>query len=92
MVKAYHFKIDEQSFGSGPPDVCWDSACSSECCKLAIIGERKAEFLKTCWICKKLLGSFLLSDAASTTVPNIVGVIPDAVDTCAPLQLFDMAA
>lgn len=75
-----------------PPDVCRDRTSPSEACKVAIIGKRNTDLLQTRGIIQQLLSSLLLSDAAPTTFPNIISIIPHATNTCAPLQPLNTAA
>ena len=54
---------------------------------MAIVGQLQRDLFQPCRIVKQLLGSLLLTDAASSTFPNVVGIIPDTFDPGTPLQV-----
>jgi len=55
--------------------------------KAAIVGQLQRDLFQPCRIVKQLLGSLLLTYAASSTFPNIVGIIPNTFDPRTPLQV-----
>jgi len=55
--------------------------------KAAVVGQLQRYLFQPCRIVKQLLGSLLLIDAASSTFPNIVGIIPDTFNPRTPLQM-----